>query len=364
MMLSETPAFLFAHPDAIREHPKQLRRFARIGHVEQLRQSSGEVVPENASPVEVHVILHLVQNQTIKLTPCTQCYYLSMKSELSKLAKKNFPPLLDEIPGKPKQLYVRGDLPPYDWKWLAVVGSRAITPYGKQVCRYLLEGLRGYPIVIVSGLAYGADAEAHKTALEIGLPTVAVPGSGLDYSVMYPRANVALAKEIIRRGGAHLSEFDPETTATDYTFPQRNRIMAGMSHATLVIEAKERSGSLITARLATEYNRELLVVPGSIFSATSKGNHQFLKLGAYAVTESDDILKALGLDVRLTKLNIAERGDLSENERKVFEIIANPCPRDDLIGALDLPITETNILLSTMEIKGLIKEELGVIRIA
>lgn len=285
-----------------------------------------------------------------------------MKSDLSKPATKDFPPLLNEIPGKPKQLYVRGELPSYDWKWLAVVGSRALSSYGKQACEFLIEGLRGYPIVIVSGLAYGADACAHKSALNVGLPTVAVPGSGLDYSVMYPKANVGLAKDIIKAGGAHLSEFDPETTATDYTFPQRNRIMAGMSHATLVIEAKEKSGTLITARLATEYNRDLLVVPGSIFSATSKGTHQFLKLGAQAVTEPMDILKALGIEARETA-DVSERTDLNDNERRVFEIISVPCSRDELISTLDLPITETNVLLSTMEIKGLIKDELGIIRI-
>ena len=298
-----------------------------------------------------------------------------MKSDIAILSGTNLPPLLTEIPDPPEQLYVRGELPSYDWKWLAVVGSRALSSYGKQACEYLIEGLRGYPVVIVSGLAYGTDAWAHKVALHTGLPCVAVPGSGLDYDVMYPRANVGLAKEIISarggsasggkaRGGAHLSEFEPDFKATDFSFPQRNRIMVGLTHATLVIEAKERSGSLITARLATEYNRELLVVPGSIFSATSKGTHQFLKLGATAVTEPEDILKALGIDVGLTKSHIIDRTDLSEIERKVFEIIANPCARDELLTNLALPISEANILLSTMEIKGLIKEELGVIRIA
>ena len=288
---------------------------------------------------------------------------MQMAKDLIKLPPKDFPPLLNEIPGKPKQLYVRGELPPLDWKWLAVVGSRALSPYGKQACEYLIEGLRGYPVVIVSGLAYGADACAHKAALNAGLPTVAVPGSGLDYSILYPKANVALAKKIITAGGAHVSEFEPHETARDHMFPARNRIMVGLTHATLVIEAKERSGSLITARLATEYNRELLVVPGSIFSATSKGTHQFLKLGATPATEPADILKALGLDLRLAKSNIADRVDLSDDERKVFKIISSPCSRDDLIGALDLPTSETNVLLSMMEIKGLIKEELGMIRI-
>jgi len=291
-----------------------------------------------------------------------ECYdNNTMMDALQLLSQPDFPPLLTEIPDPPVQLFVRGNLPSYDLKWLAVVGSRALSAYGKQVGEYLLEGLRGYPIVIVSGLAYGADACAHKVALRCGLPCVAVPGSGLDYRVMYPRAHVGLAKEIIKAGGAHLSEFDPDQVARDYTFPQRNRIMAGVTHATLILEAKERSGSLITARLATEYNRELLVVPGSIFSETAKGTHQFLKLGATPVTEPADILKALGIEVR-ESVGADSRTDISDDERRALHILASPCTRESLFDALALPISETNILLSTMEIKGLIKEELGVVR--
>lgn len=284
-----------------------------------------------------------------------------MKEELKQLSRARFPPLLREIPDAPKQLFVRGELPPFDHAWLAVVGSRAASPYGRQVCDFLIQGLRGHPVVIVSGLAYGIDACAHKAALNAGLTTIAVPGSGLNWDVMYPRANVNLAKEIIKAGGAHLSEFDPDQKAADYTFPQRNRIMAGMCHATLVIEAKERSGSLITARLATEYNRDLLVVPGNIFSEVSRGTHQFLKLGATPVTEPEDILKALDLDVGLTKSHIS-RDELSFDEARVLDIITHPRSRDELLAALELPISDANILLSTMEIKGLIREELGVIR--
>ncbi|OGG60783.1 DNA protecting protein DprA [Candidatus Kaiserbacteria bacterium RIFCSPHIGHO2_01_FULL_56_24] len=286
-----------------------------------------------------------------------------MKDELKQLSLEEFPPLLGEIPDPPKQLFIRGELPSFDHAWLAVVGSRAATVYGRQVCDYLIEGLRGYPVVIVSGLAYGIDAYAHKAALNTGLPCVAVPGSGLNWDVMYPRANVNLAKEILKAGGAHLSEFDSDQKAADYTFPQRNRIMAGMCKATLVIEAKERSGSLITARLATEYNRELLVVPGSIFSEASRGTHQFLKLGATPVTEPADILRVLGLDVGLTKSHI-DRSDLSFDETRVLDVISEPCSRDELLAALELPISDANILLSTMEIKGLIKEEFGLVRSA
>ena len=283
-------------------------------------------------------------------------------TDIVKLAKKDFPPLLLEIPDPPKKLFVRGILPSFEMRWLAVVGSRAMSSYGRQACEHLIRGLSGYPIVIVSGLAYGVDACAHKNALEAGLTTVAVPGSGLDWNVLYPRAHVGLAREILKAGGALLSEFEPDLKATDYTFPQRNRIMAGLSHATLIIEAKERSGSLITARLTTDYNRELLVVPGSIFSAESRGTHQFLKLGATPVTSPEDILRALGIKEE-DKLNVA-RKDLSKDEIRVLEIISTPCSRDELIETLGLPISESNILLSTMEIKGLIIEELGVVRMS
>src|SRR3989344_636609 len=236
-------------------------------------------------------------------------------TDIVKLAKKDFPPLLLEPPDPPKTIFVRGNLPSFEMRWLAVVGSRAMSSYGRQACEHLIKGLSGYPIVIVSGLAYGGDACAHKNALAAGLTTVAVPGSGLDWNVLYPRANAGLAREILKAGGALLSEFEPDLKAADYTFPQRNRIMAGMAQATLVIEAKEKSGSLITARLVTDYNRELLVVPGSIFSAESRGTHQFLKLGATTVTAPEDILVALGIPIE--SKGVSEQKDLSPKEIQV-----------------------------------------------
>jgi DNA processing protein len=181
--------------------------------------------------------------------------------------------------------------------------------------------------------------------------------------VIYPRATVQLSKEILENGGALLSEFKPDQRAADYTFPKRDRLMAGIAHATLIIEAKEKSGTLITARMATEYNRELLVVPGSIFSAESAGAHQFLKLGAIPATEPADILKVLGLSDS-TPLALDLREDLSDAEIQVLRIVASPRSRDEVIDALELPITEANTLLSMMEIKGLLVEEFGVVRSA
>jgi DNA processing protein len=225
----------------------------------------------------------------------------------------------------------------------------------------LIGGLSGYPVAIISGLAYGIDAAAHRAALDAGLRTVGVPGSGLDWDVIYPRAHVSLAREIVESGGALLSEFAPTQKAAEYTFPQRNRIMVGLCKAVLVIEAKERSGSLITARLTGEYNRELLVVPGSIFSAESRGTHQFLKLGATPVTEPEDILRALGIEPREAGARI-DRRDLTADEVRVLEALTTPLSRDELGAALDMTIAQMNTLLSMMEIKNLIVEEFGSIR--
>ena len=283
-----------------------------------------------------------------------------MEWGLQKLFAIDFPPRLREIPDSPKQLYLRGSLPDSNLVWLAVVGSRACTAYGEQALKHLLGGLRGYPVVIVSGLAYGIDALAHRAALDAGLTTIGVPGSGLDWEVLYPRANVALAREILAAGGALLSEFEPNLKAADYTFPRRNRVMAGLCQATLMIEAREKSGSLITAKLATDYNRDLLVVPGSIFSAESRGTHQFLRLGATPITSVSDLLAALGLSERTERTIL--RSDVSDEEMRVLTLLASPMCRDELLMHLEMPTSDANVLLSMMELKSLIVEDLGVIR--
>ena len=213
-----------------------------------------------------------------------------MSYQIRELSKNEFPASLLEIPQPPKKLYVAGELPPEGSILLAVVGSRKYTSYGADACEKIIEGLSGYPIVIVSGLALGIDALAHKAALKAGLKTLAVPGSGIDSKVIYPRTNLSLAEEIVEKGGCLLSEYEPDFQASTWSFPARNRIMAGLSRAILVIEAGERSGTLITARLATEYNRDVYVIPNGIFSPGSQGSNKLLKQGAYPITESSDIL--------------------------------------------------------------------------
>lgn len=278
------------------------------------------------------------------------------------LTQNEYPPLLREIPSPPKELYVRGTLPPRETKLLTVVGSRAMSRYGKDACEALIAGLAGYPVAIVSGLALGIDTIAHKAALSAGLPTIAVPGSGLDDSVLYPRANFALAKEIENKGGALLSEFDPLWKPRPESFPQRNRIMAGMSHATLVIEAGEKSGTLITARMASDYGRELLIVPHSIFAEGGSGGHIFMKIGATPVRTSTDILEALSIEADSQTV----LPDLNEDETIVINMLAEPTSRDELIRSLtsdfSFDVSRANVLLASMELRGLIAESLGEIR--
>ena len=280
-----------------------------------------------------------------------------MDIHLRKLTPEEFPPQLLEIPQPPKDLWLQGALPPPETVLLAVVGARKHSPYGREACEMLIEGLRGYDIAIVSGLALGIDSIAHEAAMKAGLPTIAVPGSGLDPKVLYPRSHVRLAERILQNGGALLSEFPPETPAATWTFPQRNRIMAGLARATLIIEAEEKSGTLITARLATDYNRDVFAVPGSIFSSLSKGPNKLIELGATPIRSTEDILQALGfsIDEEDTQGTFDFSG-LSEIEQKVMEALTSPKHRDLLIEELALETSAGNILFMKMEIAGLIKE--------
>lgn len=284
--------------------------------------------------------------------------------EIRTMGKEDYPPQLREIPQVPQKLFVRGTMPSSDAFFLSVVGSRKYTEYGKEACRKIISELKGYPIVIVSGLALGIDAVAHSAALEANLPTIAFPGSGLNPEVLYPAGNYSLAKKIVERGGALISEFEPDFRATPYAFPQRNRLMAGISHGTLVIEAAEKSGTLITARMALDYNRDVFVVPGSIFSQNSRGSHQLLRLGATPTTCGTDILEHWHLSSPENKSAQSLFEDCSLEEKSVIHILSREAlPKDELLRQLEMPIHEANALLSAMEIKGLIMETMGEVRV-
>ncbi|MDO8565438.1 MAG: DNA-processing protein DprA [bacterium] len=278
------------------------------------------------------------------------------------LSKEEYPELLVEIPEPPKQLRYEGELPIHGNKLLAVVGSRKYSAYAREVCEALITGLAGEPVTIVSGLALGIDSVAHRAAMRVGLQTIALPGSGLDRKVIHPRSHASLADEIVRAGGGLMSEYDDTMPAGVWAFPKRNRIMAGMCHATIVIEAEKRSGTLITSRLATEYNRDVGAVPGPIHSSTSEGPHMLIRLGAALIRDHNDILELLGLKRRDENPTLMDIEDLSDEEKIFIKILETPCSRDELIRKSKLDTGSASAILSLLEIKGLIKEELGEVR--
>jgi DNA processing protein len=277
------------------------------------------------------------------------------------LSQEDFPVCLKEIPDPPKTIYLRGNLPPESHILLAVVGSRKHTAYGKDVTQSLIQGLRGYPIAIVSGLALGIDALAHKAAMDVGLPTLAVPGSGLAWDVLYPRNHEKLAREILKKGGGLLSEFPPETPAAPWTFPKRNRIMAGLSQAVLIIEAQEQSGTLITARLAMENDRDVLAVPGPITALSSRGPNALIRDGATPILSSTDIVDALGLVPHSTTNDDAFLATLSEAEQKAYMLLGEPLERDAFFQALGYSPDQGNIALLELEMKGILRTYGGLV---
>ncbi len=286
---------------------------------------------------------------------------------ITDLEKDKFPDLLKEINDPPKKLRIQGRFPnTKNMKYLTVVGSRKYSSYGKSVCESLISGLASYNICIVSGLALGIDSIAHNCALNSNLKTIAVPGSGLSDRVLYPKTHINLRDKILDSGGCILSEFEDDFQATPYSFPQRNRIMAGMCDAVLVIEAEIKSGTLITSKFATEYNRDVLTVPQNIFSKTSEGPSMLLKLGATPITKSEDILTALKIDIKEDNLFSEKNKNfegLSEEEVEILKILAEPKSKEEIMEITKKPAHKTQTIISILEIKGLIKEEMGVVRI-
>lgn len=267
----------------------------------------------------------------------------------------NYPPLLSEVYDAPAILYYQGTLPTATEFFLGVVGTRKVTTYGKTVTIQLVRQLAPTGLAIVSGLARGIDALAHETTLEGNGRTIAVIGSGLAPKDIYPKEHARLAKQIVERGGCMLSEYPPGVGPEQRFFPERNRIIAGLSHGTLVIEAPEKSGALITAYCALEYNREVLAVPGNIHETNSTGTNLLLKRGAHVVTNADDVLQALGLEA----INSARTKptNLSTNEEVLYNALSSsPLHIDTLLEVTSLPASALSAAITTLELKGLVRD--------
>lgn len=280
----------------------------------------------------------------------------------------DYSPLLSQIPDKPSILYVRGNkelLIQPGATYICIVGSRRFTSYGKEACEVLVKSLKGQDVIVVSGLALGIDGLVHDICVSEGIKCIAVPGSGINDDVLYPRSHQFLAESILNSGGLLLSEFEPSTRASPWSFPLRNRIMAGLSHAVLVIEGEHDSGTLITARMALEYNRDVLALPGSIFSDASLGPLDLIKKGAVPICGPTDLHEALGLKVDKLLFDAPDESltynSSTDDELVILRLLNEPRGRDFLHKESQLDFTKIQILISILEIKNMIKEEFGMI---
>jgi DNA processing protein len=271
--------------------------------------------------------------------------------------ESSYPTLLKEIPDRPYFLYSRGTYSfPTSAPLLAVVGSRKISGYGRQAVEKIVAPLARAGITIVSGLAFGVDKTAHEATLRAGGHTIAVLGSGIDDSGITPTSHQKLGLDIVKNNGLLLSEFPPGTIPGPGNFPLRNRVIAGMTVGTLVIEAADKSGSLITAKLALDYNRDVFAVPGSIFSPLSQGTHTLLKMGAFPVTHSQDILDVLLPRRQSTEASVSFTPPLPPHEQKIFSLLSSENMHiNDLVIQSKLSTAEVTSTVLLLELKGKIK---------
>jgi len=280
-----------------------------------------------------------------------------------------YPKLLLEIPSPPPILYYKGSLDDQDNTAslsLAVVGSRQPSIYAKRIIYNLINPLIKQGITIISGLALGIDSLAHQAALSARGRTIAVLGSGLNRENFYPFENIKIAEEIIKTGGSIISEFSPNTPPLKQNFPRRNRIISGLAQATLIIEAKNKSGSLITANYALDQNREVLAVPGNIFSPYSEGTNKLIREGATPITCSEDILEIFKISSQEKKKMKKDFDDslyksFNPQEKIIFDCLLSSfeaggiLDTDELIKKTKLDTAIINSTLSILELKEAIK---------
>lgn len=302
-----------------------------------------------------------VINQIIETRP-----QINLDAELEKLERAqvkiitledaDYPKLLKEIYAPPPIIFYRGSLPQADDFLLAVVGTRKFSIYGQQATISLTRTLAEQGLIIVSGLALGIDSLAHNATLDVNGKTIAVLGSGIESNNIYPVSNRNLAEKIIGSGGCVLSEHPLGTPPLKPHFPRRNRIIAGLSLGTLVVEAPEKSGALITAQFALEQNREVFAVPGNITSPASGGTNNLIKMGARAVTHADDILECLNLK-KATEYLVASSiiAESAEEEKVLNNLKLEPLHVDELTRLTELPISTLQATLTIMEMKGKVR---------
>jgi DNA processing protein len=267
---------------------------------------------------------------------------------------KTFPKNLKGLDGAPLVLYYKGDITCLKTNCVAIVGTRKMTSYGREVTQKFSSELANFGITIISGLAYGVDTAAHRACLSVGGKTVAVLGNGLD--TIYPPANTVLAAEIVKTGGAVISEYPLGYPALPVNFAIRNRIVSGLSSAVIVVEGAEKSGTLLTAAHAAEQGKTVFAVPGQITSPLSFAPLFLLKNGAKIATETKDILDELDMQVKVDKEKIQKIIPDTPEEEKVLAILENEALHlDELVRISGCTTSEISARLTIMEMKGMVR---------
>lgn len=303
-------------------------------------------------------LLDQIKKQRPRINPDWEMERLAKENiNLITIQDKNYPKLLKEIYSPPALLYVRGELQPADRMSLAIVGTRKLSAYGQQITPQITADLTQAGLTIISGLAKGIDTLAHRAALKVGGRTIAVLGSGLNKNNIYPAVNQRLAEEISQQG-AVITEFPIGTEPLAQHFPQRNRIVSGLSLGVLVIEAPEKSGALLTAKEALEQNREVFAVPGHIFSQYSLGPNNLIKMGAKLVSQANDILEELnfsGIPSEETSDKQNKAPTSQEEELILKQLSKEPVHIDKIIIQSKLSTSVVNATLTLLEMKGRVK---------
>lgn len=308
--------------------------------------------------IEENIVMEFIAfKNKMELTP-DQIMENLEKENIKVITIKNnlYPNLLKEIYNPPPVLYYKGNIDLNNEFSIAVVGTRKYTNYGQEVTEHIVKDLARNNLTIISGMAIGIDTLAHLSTFESSGKTIAVLGSGLDKQNIYPATNRYLADRIILNKGGIISEFPPGTPPLKHHFPQRNRIISGLSLGTLVIEAGKKSGALITANYALEQNREVFAVPGNIYADNSQGPNNLIKMGAKTVTCAEDIMETLNLAHATSYIKNKKIIPESEEEKIIISFLSyDPAHIDDLILLTKLDTSTINSTLIIMEMKGMIK---------
>jgi DNA processing protein len=266
----------------------------------------------------------------------------------------DYPRRLKEINQAPPVLFINGSINVEDDWAVAVVGTRRVTPYGRQVAVEIARFLAQNGVTVVSGLARGVDAIAHQTALQAGGRTIAVLGNGVD--IVYPPEHQKLAREIVSQG-ALVSDYPLGTPPDGVNFPPRNRIISGLSLATVVVEAGETSGALITAEFAVDQGRDVFAVPGSILASQSEGTNKLIEQGARPLLKMTEILEVLKLEQIPEKQMIRKMNPISEPEKRILHYLSqDPLHVDEICNLSGLPIHEVSATLTMLELKGIVTQ--------